>query len=154
MKLCFKNITIFIGEDFTNHDELNLIIENNLDQIALLYPEEHTNKKHESSKLKTLIILDGTWRKTFKIFSLSSNLHTLPRVSFKENFESLYRIRNSTKRNSLSTLEATNLALKEIEPSLETGTLNHLFIKMINFQIEKMGDEIFHKNYSKKKGSD
>ena len=34
MKMCFINILILTGEDFTNDEELNLIIEKNLNSIA------------------------------------------------------------------------------------------------------------------------
>ncbi len=104
--------------------------------------------------IKVLILLDGTWKKTYKIFSLSKNLHTLPRITFQENASSKYRIRSTSKKNAVSTLEAANLALKLIEPTLKTNALNNLFEKMIDFQIEKMGQDTFQKNYGKKKGSD
>jgi DTW domain-containing protein YfiP len=154
MKLCFKNIQIFVGENFSQHKELNLIIEKNSKYIALVYPDQNINTNKEKADIRILILLDGTWKKTFKIYSLSTNLHTLPKISFLENVSSNYRIRSSSKSNTLSTLEAANLALKLIEPSLKTSELNNLFDKMINFQIEKMGPEIFQKNYDKKKGSD
>jgi len=154
MKLCFKNIQIFVGENFSQHKELNLIIEKNSKYIALVYPDQNINTNKKKADIRILILLDGTWKKTFKIYSLSTNLHTLPKISFLENVSSNYRIRSSSKSNTLSTLEAANLALKLIEPSLKTSELNNLFDKMINFQIEKMGPEIFQKNYDKKKGSD
>jgi DTW domain-containing protein YfiP len=78
----------------------------------------------------------------------------LPRITFQENASSKYRIRSTSKKNAVSTLEAANLALKLIEPTLKTNALNNLFEKMIDFQIEKMGQDIFQKNYGKKKGSD
>ena len=154
MKLCFKNIQIFVGENFTEHEELNLIIERNLKYVGLVYPDQNITSNAEKTDIRILILLDGTWKKTFKIYSLSKNLHSLPKISFLENVSSNYRIRSSSKSNTLSTLEAANLALELIEPSLKTYELNNLFDKMINFQIEKMGPEIFQKNYAKKKGSD
>ena len=154
MKMCFINILILTGEDFTNDEELNLIIEKNLNSIALVYPDQDCSSKKEMKDIKVLILLDGTWKKTYKIFSLSKNLHTLPRITFQENASSKYRIRSTSKKNAVSTLEAANLALKLIEPTLKTNALNNLFEKMIDFQIEKMGQDIFQKNYGKKKGSD
>ena len=155
MSLCFNNIQIFTGENFSLHQEINDEINNNFSHVALLYPEQSPSAfKREPSDIRLLIVIDGTWKKAFKIYSLSVNLHSLPKISFFDKIKSSYRIRSSSKTNSLSSLEATNKALEKIEPDLDTKALTKLFEKMIDFQIEKMGEEIFTKNYDKKKGSD
>jgi DTW domain-containing protein YfiP len=94
-----------------------------------------------------LILLDGTWKKAKKIFFSSTLLHSLPAFSLTPSKKSEYKIRSSQFEESLSTLEASTLALNILEPTLNCESLEYAFKKMIDFQIEKMGAETFEKNY-------
>lgn len=158
MKKSFLNITLLIGEDFSDHEDLNSIIKNPLYSLALLYP---TSKSSPLSKMSQpeipithLILLDGTWKKAHKIYTLSRNLHQIQSNKLELQKSGDYRLRTSHLEHSLSTLEASLLALNILEEKLDTSSLSQSFKKMIDFQIEKMGSEIYKKNYLYKKKSD
>ena len=76
-------------------------------------------------------------------------MHSLPTFCLPVTAKSNYQIRQSDFDESLSTLEASTLALSIIEPELSTTALLKSFEKMIGFQIEKMGEDIFKKNYGR-----
>ena len=78
---------------------------------------------------------------------LSKNLHPLNTFSLVPQRPGQYRIRSGQIKNSLSTLEATIDTLKYIESDLDTKSLEDSFLKMIDIQIDKMGEDIFKKNY-------
>lgn len=151
MTKSFERIKVFIGENF-NHEhnkELQDLITNH--QCALLFPGENaTLLKEKNANWTHLILLDGSWKKAKKIFFSSEILHSLPRLTIKTEMKSAYRIRQSSLEHSLSTLEAATTALSFLEPELDCGSLKSAFIKMIDFQIEKMGIDVYERNYQKK----
>lgn len=152
MKKSFQNLTVLVGEDFSDHKTLNELIETNQKSLALLYPSEKSsvlNEQTYNNELTHLILIDGTWKKAHKIFILSKNLHKLPCLKLEVSTSSQYKIRSSKLEHSLSTLEASIIALAVIEKDLGTQSLTESFKKMIGFQIEKMGIDIFRKNYGR-----
>lgn len=155
MKKSFQNITVIIGEDFSEHPILNDIFNNQDHRCFLLFPtpEALILSKERSLQLPPthLVVLDGTWRKAKRIFLASKNLQALPAFTFITEEISDYRIRKSSVANSFSTLEASTFALKILEPDLDTKPALASFEKMIDFQIHKMGRVIFQKNYLDKK---
>lgn len=151
-----KNILLLTGEDFTNNEELNAIIESGDNKCALIFPADQaeilsTENKASWSHITHLILIDGTWRKAKKVFYLSRNLHTLPAFRLVPKTQSQYKIRKSPSINGLSTLEATVESLKILEPELDTQSLNLSFKKMIDWQIKSMGEDVYKKNYTDKR---
>ncbi|TYK64821.1 tRNA-uridine aminocarboxypropyltransferase [Colwellia echini] len=121
---------IIVGENFSDNLELQQVIKQ-YDSL-LLYPSEQA-KIIESSlirrlqkqnsiastqcKPKCLIILDGTWKKAYRMFMLSHNVQQLPQVCLPENLANAgqYHIRKVAKKNALSSLEAACYALALME---------------------------------------
>ena len=66
-----------------------------------------------------LVVLDGTWRKSRKMLHLNPVLQSLPRLSLQGLPPSSYRIRKAHRPSQLSTLEATCLALMQLEGDAE-----------------------------------
>jgi|GEM_PF-221041 len=64
--------------------------------------------------IKHLILLDGSWSKTHKIWSTQKWLQDIPQMTFAELPDSQYRIRKANRKNSLSTLEACAHVLKKL----------------------------------------
>ncbi len=62
-----------------------------------------------------LLILDGTWRKTYRMMMLNSVLRGMDRVSLQPSTPSAYRIRKQKSASSLSTIEALYEALSQLE---------------------------------------
>lgn len=123
---------VLIGEDFSQNIELTQLLA--LHQARLLYPGEHaqeltftinnaedecTEKVEEKPPL--LIILDGTWKKAYRMFMLSKNLHSLTQVCLPDILANngQYLIRKVAKKNALSSLEATCYALALLENELD-----------------------------------
>lgn len=154
MKKSFKEMTVMIGEDFSADLRLNTLLSEPDNSCALLYPGEEAvvlSNTESHKKITHLILLDGTWRKAKKIFMLSQNLHTLPSIKLALETTSDYRIRKAPSDQSLSTLEAAASALNFLEPDLDTTAAISSFQKMVDFQIKKMGREIYQTNYLDKK---
>lgn len=69
---------------------------------------------HPTSRLR-LVLLDGTWRKSRKMLALNPMLQSLPRLSLSEPPPSRYAVRRAEQRQQRSTLEATLLALQQLD---------------------------------------
>ncbi|WP_114325110.1 tRNA-uridine aminocarboxypropyltransferase [Candidatus Colwellia aromaticivorans] len=140
---------VLVGEDFSEHDELNIMLANH--QALLLYPSAEsevlsltkyefnsTNINHDekSKQPKLLIILDGTWKKAFRMFMLSSNLQALKQVRLPDTLANngQYLIRKVAKKNALSSLEACCFALALLDNELGENELddNQLGDKVLN----------------------
>lgn len=147
----------WVGEDFTEYEALNQLLQNKAGKIAILYPAEDAQKLNAqnsaqvTSEIEVLIVIDGTWRKASKIWQLNPQLHHLQVITFNEALSSNYRIRKEPEIGCLSTLESIVFALRIIEnsPQAYQGLLD-LFVEMVDFQIEKMGDDTYQRNYQKK----
>jgi len=62
-----------------------------------------------------LVVLDGTWRKSLKMLHANPVLASLPRLALSTPKPSRYLIRKAHRPDQLSTLEATCLALSQLE---------------------------------------
>ena len=91
---------------------------------VLLYPQDadgmstppiFTSEKLSDPAALRLIVLDGTWRKSRKMIYLNPLLQQLPRLSLRDVPSSRYLIRKAHRADQLSTLEATCLALAQLE---------------------------------------
>jgi len=129
---------VLIGEDFSEDTQLLKIVEQY--KTLLLYPGENAKTLDETliaswkvhidiqgseqvsslvinddKKIKPLclVILDGTWKKAYRMFRVSNNLQQLAQVSLPEYLANAgqYLIRKVAKKNALSSLEATCYAL-------------------------------------------
>ncbi len=156
LKLSLDNCTCLIGEDFSQDQVLNSLLADDNYQHMILYPSEQSICLSEfvegegNNKKKTrLILLDGTWKKAYKMWQLSSNLHSLPTVRLPEDLQGNYTIRKAPSENSLSTVEAGFYALGLLEPGKNFEPLLTAFEKMIEFQIAQMPPGVFENNYLK-----
>jgi DTW domain-containing protein YfiP len=66
-----------------------------------------------------LVVLDGTWRKSLKMLHANPALASLPRLALSAQTPSRYLIRKAHTPDQLSTLEATCLALSQLEHESE-----------------------------------
>jgi len=62
-----------------------------------------------------LVVLDGTWRKSRKMLALNPALQALSRLSLNTPPPSRYAVRRAEQAQQRSTLEATVLALQQLE---------------------------------------
>ena len=117
-----KHCDVFIGEDFTNHLPFQHILNKYEQHIALLYPsekafilEEETRNLNKPHHIKCLVLLDGTWKKAFRLYMLNSCLQNMPHCKLPENIKGNYLIRKTSVVGGLSSLEACCYALSFIE---------------------------------------
>ncbi len=141
------NSQIYVGIDFSNHKEINEIINNQNNSCYVLYPSDtsiklnHENIK-EANKDIVIFIIDSTWPCSNKILRLSSNLQKLKKISFEHNKISQYKIKTQPNELSLSTIESTlcvlellnkhhieNIQEKQLDGFLEP------FTQMIKYQM-------------------
>jgi len=124
---------VFVGEDFSEDDCFLQVMKHY--QPILLYPGEHArtltasgmsqldelSQRFEAQEGKVrrtcLVVLDGTWKKAYRMYKLSKNLQQLPQVCLPDYLANSgqYHIRKVAKKNALSSLEASCYALALLE---------------------------------------
>ncbi|EGU39383.1 hypothetical protein VII00023_05127 [Vibrio ichthyoenteri ATCC 700023] len=151
LTLSLSNSHYFAGENFTEHDELNQLLREPNVRHFVLYPgegsiEAQAEIERSDSKVR-VILLDGTWKKAFKMWQLSVNLHSLPLLRLPTELKGNYRIRKAPSDNALSTVEAGYYILSILQPQKDFSPLIDAFEQMIQFQIDQMPAGVFEKNY-------
>lgn len=129
LQLSLAQCEVIVGESFADHQRLAEIFKQHGDNIALVYPSENAQQVNflELEKPKTpaeydvktmvkcIVILDGTWKKAYRMFMLNPSLHKLHHLTLPSGIESLYNIRKTKKNNALSSLEACCHILARLE---------------------------------------
>ncbi len=154
LSLSIESTRVYIGEDFTEHQELNQLLADPDAQHYILYPgessidvEEALMQSDKQSKTIRVILLDGTWKKAFKIWKVSTNLHALPQIKLPTDLTGNYRIRKAPSENSLSTVEAGYQILSLLQPDQDFTPLVDAFDKMIEQHISHIPKEVYQRNY-------
>lgn len=155
--LSLPNSELIIDIDFTQNKRVNEIIKNY--QSMILYPGENafncSKEKFFSEKDIVIFIIDATWPCAKKMMKLSLNLHNLPRISFDNNKKSEFLIKQQPMDLCLSTIEATQQILINLNNGyeiLEQEKIDNFlspFREMIRFQIACANDPTL-KGYRKK----
>ena len=116
---------------------------------AVLYPtedalslDEHTATTDAfKQSLNHLIVIDGTWKKAYKILQLTTLLNQFKTVSFKQLPKNRYAIRKAPRADSLSTLEAVAHSLFLIE-QLNPAPLYNALNELIQKQTQHMPEHV------------
>ncbi|CAM3650213.1 DTW domain protein [Vibrio aerogenes CECT 7868] len=147
LQLSLPNSHCFTGENFTTHPQLNQLLSEPDTSHFVLYPGEGATcisavpVPHPQQKVR-VILLDGTWKKAYKMWQLSENLHELPRLALPENLKSNYQIRKAPREGCLSTVEAGYHLLSYWQPGQDFTPLLTCFEQMIQFQVAHMSPEV------------
>jgi DTW domain-containing protein YfiP len=116
-----QHCTVIVGENFTFNVSLQKILSTYKDDVYLLYPHQkaETIKKNITflRPPKAIILLDATWKKAYRMYQLSTNLHKLAKLQLPQGLPNYYDIRKTSVRNGLSTLEACCYSLGFLEKS-------------------------------------
>jgi len=133
---------VIVAEDFSENGELKQILAQYQKRVFLLYPSENAHSLPDASDLKEsleeycLILLDATWKKAYRMYMLSSPLHTIAHCRLPLDIQGQYVIRATKKANALSTLEACCYALGTIEQEAHKYTgLLQAFNQFNQFQL-------------------
>lgn len=139
-----KNSEVLVDIDFTNNKKLNLILNDPEIDCFILYPGETainiTEKKLPATqKMRVVLVIDGTWPCAKKMMKLSTNLHSLPRVSFSTDRISKFVIKQQPQSYCLSTLESVHELISQLAQSkVENLTDKQLegMLKPFNFMVD------------------
>lgn len=135
------NCTVIVGEDFNHNEELHKLLVKFKGNTSLLYPNEgaivlsndHIEESTELTLPKCIILIDGTWKKSYKMYMINTFLHGIEHLTLPEDIECDYRIRKTQKVQALSSLEACTHALMLLETDInETNQYQQL---LTNFSL-------------------
>lgn len=165
LSLALPQTQIFVGESAADFTALRAKIAASLGPVWLIYPSEHSKsieqvridlapqpteslghdlvneakvKTTEKAQQESIILLDGTWRKAYRMLKLNPWLLELPSLHLNFTGKSQYIIRKSSRSDSLSTLEATAYSLQALEPELDIGPILTLFDAMVQHRLMAM----------------
>lgn len=158
--LALEESEIIIGIDFTENTHLNALISDPSYYPLLLFPgkEAYTAtdpafKAVLKGRKPLIILIDGTWSQAKKMLRLSTNLHTLQKLSFNAGYRSRFTFKKEPKPDFISTIESCYYLIKELACeglASDNGAENlmEIFDRMVAFQLEAekarrdaMGDE-------------
>ncbi|GAB6070813.1 tRNA-uridine aminocarboxypropyltransferase [Thiomicrorhabdus hydrogeniphila] len=128
-KLSLSRCSFWIGESIDDLPGLVNWLQNG-ENVFLLYPEVENQKesyqtydiesvKEFDKQMIKILVLDGTWRKTYKIMQLNAKLRELNRIELNPMNQSQYKIRKQRDAQSLSTVEAIYELLAQLENNTE-----------------------------------
>ena len=117
IKLCAPNVDIVNPSSVTAMKRLQTL--GNATSSAILYPNPasvglETVKTDIAKTLRSLIVIDGTWKQAYAIMQQHPWLKSLPSYHFDNAPKTKYRIRHTKVSQGLSTLEATAYALSTL----------------------------------------
>ena len=158
LSLSLVNCRTFIGENFTDHTELNTLLADEQYQYQVLFldgtSQAISSSSNQTKQKQRVILLDGTWKKAYKMWQLSTNLHSLPKVHLDTELSGNYRVRKAPKDNALSTAEAGYHVLSQLDGESgatkewdKFGSILTAFDNMIEFHISQMPEGVYQKNY-------
>lgn len=151
LSLSLANSRLLIGENFLEHGELNQLLAEPDVEHFVLYPSDVSLSAADVAlpieKKIRIILLDGTWKKAFKMWQLNTQLHHLPCLHLPEDLKGNYRIRKAPNENALSTVEAGFYVLSMMQPEKDFSPLLDAFEAMIDYQIQQMPAGVFERNY-------
>lgn len=147
LKLSLNNVQLTIGEVFNEQDF-------DIQNCYLLFPSEDAipaaslTEVTGFNKESQFILLDGSWKKAYKLLMSNDFLQALPKVSINITSKSNYRIRKSPREDGFSTVEAGFYLLSQLENNTEKFMpLLKSFEYMIDYQISQMPAEIYQRHY-------
>jgi len=148
--LSLSNSKLFVGIDFTNHNEVNKIISTH--DSYVLYPSDNalnlsnTKLSIKKDRNKAIFIIDSTWSCSVKILRDSKNLQSLTYLSFDNTKLSQFKIKEQPAPYCLSTIESTlsvlELLNKQKIENIDNENMIHFlnpFKKMIDYQLKYVG---------------
>jgi DTW domain-containing protein len=145
LHLSLPRSRLLTGETFEEAD-LQAAIGETPAYTVLLYPpmlEDVEAPALDVEQLKDashvhLVVLDATWRKSRKMLHLNPLLRRLPRLSLEDVPASNYLIRKAHKPGQLSTLEATCVALAQLEGEGGAGNYQPLLKAFDGFVAQQL----------------
>lgn len=140
VQLCVSNCRIIIGETKEDFSHTRNLVATDNQQTVVLYPAPNSEglekltiatPENQSGENIHVILLDGTWKKAYKMWQLNPWLHALPHFHLND-CSSQYDIRKTPGNISgISTLEAVCELIKHFNPDIDTSPLTRCQNKMM-----------------------
>ncbi len=157
--LSLKNSHLIKGQNFTHNITANELIADSDYHSVILYPGQNSQNLTDMSveqrhhiipkdKKLRVFVIDGTWATARKMVRQSTNIGSLPRISFSPSTPSTFRVRKQPHVGCYSTIEAIHQTIelfKTPEESLENKSHDNL-LKVFNYMVEKQLDFIRNSN--------
>lgn len=115
------NCQVITTDNLGGSDDFQRVLATYKQSIGVLYPSEEAKpietavSDNGGQAIKCLILIDGTWKKAYRLYMENTQLHLLPHFTFSGELNSLYVARKTEKKGALSTLEACCHALSLLE---------------------------------------
>lgn len=130
--LILKNSEVIVDIGFDENKRLHELLNDPEYESFILYPgvdpiDLGTDElKNKLSKKAQFIVIDGTWPCAKKMMKLSTCLHHLPRVSFKADRVSEFKVKHQPMPGCLSTVESIHQVLLDLNRmGLEASEKQH-----------------------------
>lgn len=146
---------ILVGIDFTKNERLCQLLNDPQYYPVLLYPggDAWTAKKdgfkEEIGNRRVLaIIIDSTWFCSKKMLRFSTNVTSLPKLSFSGSYKSIYTFKREPSEECVSTIETCYYLIKEfqqaeiVDKEINPECLMDGFKELIKLQLQKENDRI------------
>jgi DTW domain-containing protein YfiP len=114
LQMSLQHCRIWVGETFDPQELAQTLADKS---TWLLYPAAQAvgAALMAAPACRRLVVLDATWRKSRKMLQLNPLLQSLPRLALLDPPASRYTVRKAHQSHQLSTLEASVLALQQLE---------------------------------------
>ena len=144
LQLVLPATQVWVGEGDGDFVALRQQLRASNKAIYLLYPSQASISANELAIQRDviLLLLDGTWRKVFRLLQLNPWLLEYPALHLDIEAKSNYRIRKASRSDSLSSLEAAAFILQSIEPQLDISPLLTAFDAMVDKRIAAMPAQV------------
>lgn len=144
LSLVLPTTRVYVGESAADFTELRQYLATCAKPVYLIYPCDSSINASESELVAdcVLLLLDGTWRKAFKLLQLNPWLLAYPALHLDIAYLSRYRIRKSSRSDSLSTLEAAAYMLSALDSNVDISPLLTVFDAMVEQQLKAMPQHV------------
>ncbi len=144
MKLVVPETQVFVGETAEDFSALRQYLAKSEKRVYLVYPSEGSELANSCSldEEVILLLLDGTWRKAYKLLQLNPWLADFPALHLDLESASNYTIRKASRSDSLSTLEASAMMLKAIEPLKDVTPLTDALAALVEQRLASMPADV------------
>ncbi|MBR9728730.1 tRNA-uridine aminocarboxypropyltransferase [Shewanella intestini] len=140
MGLVLANLRVDVGESAADFAPLQAYLASVNKPVYLVYPNESSQTVAQAGAAQDCVILliDGTWKKAYRILQLNPWLLTFPALHLDVSDASQYIIRKAKRADSLSTLEATAYVLNALAPQLDPQPLFAALDAMVQHRLNAM----------------
>ncbi|QQX82415.1 DTW domain-containing protein [Shewanella sp. KX20019] len=152
LELVIPQTKVVVGETAADFSQLREQLELTDKPIFLVYPST-ASRSVSDIVIDTdviLLLLDGTWRKAYKLLQLNPWLLNFPALHLDLDGASNYTIRKASRSDSLSTLEASAMMLKVIEPQQDVTPLTDALAALVELRLASMPVDVRARYLEKK----